>query len=67
MPDFIKYPKKQLLSSEPTSPNDPIANIIWPRVSGNQQYYDLGPSVQASTNPHGDRMRFWNEMKDKIN
>lgn len=51
----------------PTSPTDPIAYIEWPRVAGNQQYFELGSSVRSGTNPHGQRMRFWNDMKSKIN
>lgn len=38
-------------------------------TSRNKQYYEIISTVQAeaSINPHGDRMRFWNAMKDKIN
>ncbi|KAJ6635104.1 Bile salt-activated lipase [Pseudolycoriella hygida] len=54
-------------TGDPTPPNDPIANVLWHRVSGNQEYYEIGSTVQANANPLGDRMRFWNEMKDKVN
>lgn len=57
----------QLLCSEPTPPNDPIANVPWHRVAGDQEYLDIGETVEAGTNPHGERLRFWNEMEAKVN
>lgn len=64
---FSNSNKLQILCSAPTSPSDPIANVAWPRVAGDQEYYDIGSTVQAGTNPHGERLRFWNEMRAKIN
>lgn len=67
--DCMNYIKMHLLQlfSEPTSPSDPIANSPWFRVSNDQQYLEIGTTVQAGTNPHGERMHFWNEMKAKTN
>ncbi len=62
----VKMELKLLSISTPTAPNDPIAYSSWPRVSGKQQYFHIGSSVQAGESPHGERMYFWNEMKAKI-
>lgn len=58
--------KLRILSSVPTSPNDTVANVDWPPVSGNQECLELGSTVQAGTNPEGERMRFWNDLKASI-
>lgn len=47
----------------PTPPNDPIANIRWKPVEGNQQYYEIGPVVATGSNPLCERMAFWNDME----
>lgn len=53
-------------NSNPTPPNDSIANVQWPRVNDDQQYYEIGSVVRSSSHPHRDRMQFWNSMKDKL-
>ncbi|KAG4067975.1 hypothetical protein HA402_010661 [Bradysia odoriphaga] len=50
-------------TGNPTPPNDPIANVPWHPVEGDQQYYEIGANVFSSSNPHGERMAFWNNMQ----
>jgi bile salt-stimulated lipase len=50
-------------TGNPTPPNDPIATVQWSPVEGNQQYYEIGARVFQGTNPHGERMYFWNSLK----
>lgn len=55
-----------MIPRNPTPAGDPIATIPWSPVEGNQQYYEIGPVVFTGSNPHGDRMEFWETMKAKL-
>lgn len=63
---FTYHPPAIYSCRNPTPPNDPIANIPWQPVEGNQQYYEIGTNVFSGSNPHGERMGFWNDMKAKL-
>lgn len=50
-------------TSNPTPDTDFLITSIWPRVTGNQEYMDIGDELVPGTNPFGDRMRLWNDLK----
>lgn len=57
--DFAKY-------GNPTPTTDALITTIWPRVTStdNMEFMDIGHDLVAGRNPHGERMRLWNELRD---
>jgi hypothetical protein len=43
-----------------------LQNVIWPAVSGQQQYINIGEDLVVGTHATGARMAVWNEMRERF-
>lgn len=50
----------------PTPTTDALITAIWPRLTSNMEFLDIGHNLVPGTNPHGARMALWNDLKSRF-
>jgi hypothetical protein len=63
---IVQYPHYFPISNPSPVGDALLQNAVWPRVTDQQQYMDIGVELMAGTHPTGDRMAVWKDLEERF-